>query len=277
VGEVLVGEHQLSVRRACRAVGLSRAAWYRPPRPWTERDAAVITALNAVVAQRSRWGFWKCYDRLRLDGQSWNHKRVHRVYCALRLNLPRRTKRRIPHRPRQPLEAPTALNRIWAIDFMHDTLYGGRPFRTLNILDEANREALGIEIGTSIPARRVVRVLDQLVTLYGRPEAIRLDNGPELTSGAFTDWCEANTVEPRYIQPGKPDQNAFIERFNRTYRQEVLDAYVFASVTEVQQLTETWLRDYNEQRPHDSLGRVPPATYYPRPPTPPESRNALST
>ena len=161
-------EHRLSVRRACRAVGLSRAAWYRPPRSWLERDAALIEALQALVAQHPRRGFWKYYDRLRLTGHRWNHKRVHRVYCALRLNLPRRTKRRVPTRPRQPLVAPSMLNGIWALDFMHDALYGGRPFRTLNVLDEANREALAIEIGVAMPATRVIRVLEQLVEQIGR-------------------------------------------------------------------------------------------------------------
>jgi putative transposase len=113
----------------------------------------------------------------------------------------------------------------------------------------SNREALGIEVGTSIPASRVVRVLDQLVELYGRPQAVRLDNGPELTAETFTAWCRTNQVEARFIQPGKPDQNGFIERFNRTYREEVLDAYVFESIAEVQQLTDEWLRSYNEERP----------------------------
>jgi len=235
-----------------------------------------MTALLAVVERRSRWGFWKCFDRLRLDGHPWNHKRVYRVYRALRLNLPRRTKRRVPTRLRQPLVAPTTLNGIWALDFMQDALYGGRPFRTLNILDEANREALAIEIGTSIPAARVVRVLEQLILLHGRPEALRLDNGPELTAECFTTWCEAQGIALRYIQPGKPDQNAFIERFNRTYREEVLDAYVFESLAEVQRLTEEWLIDYNEQRPHEALRRLPPARFYPRPlPTPAESTNAV--
>jgi len=192
-----------------------------------------MTALLAVVEKRTRWGFWKCFDRLRLDGQPWNHKRVHRVYCALRLNLPRRTKRRVPTRLRQPLVAPTTLNSIWALDFMQDALYGGRPFRTLNILDEANREALAIEIGTSIPAARVVRVLEQLILLHGRPAALRLDNGPEFTAECFTAWCDAQGIARLYIQPGKPDQNAFIERFNRSYREEVLDAHLFDSLDQV--------------------------------------------
>jgi putative transposase len=176
VSEILVTEHRLPVRTACRAVGLSRTAWYRRPADPATRDAAVVTALLTVVEQHGRWGFWKCFDRLRLDGHLWNHKRVHRVYCALRLNLPRRTKRRVPTRLRQPLVAPSALNGIWALDFMQDALYGGRRFRTLNVLDEANREALAIEIGTSIPAARVVRVLEQLVAIYGRPQTLRLDN-----------------------------------------------------------------------------------------------------
>lgn len=275
MSEILVTEHRLPVRTACRAVGLSRTAWYRRPADPATRDAGVVTALLAVVEQQGRWGFWKCFDRLRLDGHEWNHKRVHRIYCALRLNLPRRTKKRVPTRLRQPLIAPSTLNGIWALDFMQDALYGGRPFRTLNVLDEANREALAIEIGTSIPAARVVRVLEQLVAIYGRPRALRLDNGPELTAQVFTDWCQEHAIERRYIQPGKPDQNAFIERFNRSYRNEVLDAYIFASIREVQRLTDEWLTTYNDYRPHDSLGRIPPTRFLPRPTTPSESAYEL--
>ena len=182
----------------------------------TTRGAAVIEALQRVVAANPRWGFWKCYDRLRLDGHGGNHKRVYRVYHALRLHLPRRTRRRVPPRVRRALVAPDRLNEIWALDFMHDALYGGRRFRTLNVLDEGNREGLAIEVGTSIPAARVVRVLDQLVALYGRPQALRLDNGPELTAQVFVNWCDRHGIARYYIQPGKPVQNAFIERFNRT-------------------------------------------------------------
>jgi len=147
---------------------------------------------------------------------------------------------------------------------MSDALYGPRKFRTLNVIDEGNREALGIDVAISIPSVRVIRVLDELVTVHGKPAAIRLDNGPEFTSQVFLDWCEKQGIELRHIQPGKPDQNAFIERFNRSYRQDVLDAYVFASIEEVKQVTEEWLEDYNTERPHDSLGRVPPRTFLPR-------------
>ena len=261
--EILTTEHRLSVRRACRVVGLARAAYYHPLVDPAVRDAAVIDVLQDLVVEHPRRGFWKYYDRMRLDGHPWNHKRVYRVYCALRLNLPRRAKRRVPPRFRQVLLAPTRLNAIWAIDFMHDALYGGRRFRTFNVLDEGNREGLAIEVGTSLPASRVVRVLSQLVALYGRPDRLRLDNGPELTSQVFTEWCAQRGIGLQYIQPGKPMQNAFIERFNRTYRGD-LNAYLFHSTQEAQQLSDAWLVDYNERRSHDALGRVPPLTYLPR-------------
>ena len=205
------------------------------------RDAAVIEGLQRVVATNPRWGFWKCHGRLRLDGHGWNHKRVHRVHRALGLHLPRRTRRRVPPRVRQTLVAPNRLNEIWALDFIHDALYSGRRFRTLNVLDEGNREGLAIEVGTSIPAPRVVRVLDQLVALYGCPRALRLDNGPELTAQVFVDWCDRHGLARLYIQPGKPAQNAFIERFNRTFREEVLDAFLWVCTQEVQQQSDTWL------------------------------------
>ena len=274
---VLVHEHHMAVRRACQAVRLSRAAYYRPPRSRLGRDADGGAALNDVVARHRRWGFWKCFYRLRRTGHRWNHKRVHRVYCALRLNLPRRTKRRVPVRLRQPLVAPERLNDTWALDFMVDALYDGRPFRALTVIDEGNREALAIEIGTSIPSPRVIRVLDELVRLYGRPARVRVDNGPELVADAFVAWCTAQRISLGYIQPGKPDQNAFIERFNRTYREEVLDAYLFDSLEQVRAITEAWLTTYNTERPHDSLGQVPPLTFLPRPETVPESTFAVST
>jgi putative transposase len=274
---MLVQEHGLAVRRACQAVRLSRAAYYRPRPSQLERDTDVVTALNEIVARHTRWGFWKCFHRLRRAGHRWNHKRVHRVYCALRLNLPRRSKRRVPTRLRHPLVAPTRLNDTWALDFMSDALYDGRRFRTFNVLDEGNREALAIEIGTSIPSARVIRVLDDLIQMYGRPARVRVDNGPELTADAFVEWCTALGISIDYIQPGKPDQNAFIERFNRSYREEVLDAYLFETLDQVREITDAWLEIYNTERPHESLGQVPPLTFLLRPDAPVESSFAMST
>lgn len=271
-----MADHRLSVQRACRVVRLSRAAYYRPPEVASRRDAAVIAALTEVVARHGRWGFWKCFGALRLQGHPWNHKHVHRVYCALRLNLPRRTVRRVPRRVRQPLTAPPVLNQTWALDFMSDMLYDGRRIRALTIIDEGNREGLDITVGSSLPSRRVVQVLEELVTVHGRPVAVRVDNGPEFLAQPFLDWAAAHQVAIHYIQPGKPDQNAFIERFNRSYRTEVLNAHLFDSTTELQAVTDAWLRTYNCERPHDSLGRKPPLTFLPRPTTGAQSPNELS-
>ena len=274
---MLVNEHQLPVQRACRVVRLSRAAFYRPPVPASRRDAPVIAALTDAVARYPRWGFWKLFDRMRTEGRPWNHKHVHRVYCALRLNLPRRTTRRVPRRIRQPLAAPPVLNQTWALDFMTETLYDGRRVRLWTMLDEGNREGLEIAMGLSLPSRRVTRALDELVAVHGCPSAIRVDNGPEFTAQTFVEWCAGHSVAIYYIQPGKPDQNAYIERFNRSYRTEVLNAHLFESVAELRALTDTWLRIYNSERPHDSLGRVPPLTFLPRPSSTVQSLLAVST
>jgi len=137
---------------------------------------------------------------------------------------------------------------------MHDSLYCGKTFRTLNVIDEANRECLAIDIGTSIPSARLIRTLERLIDYDGKPHAIRLDNGPEMTSQQFVDWAKVKDIHIRYIQSGKPNQNAFIERFNRTYRNEVLDAHLFDNIRQVQAITEQWLFEYNETRPHESWG-----------------------
>jgi putative transposase len=271
-----VEAHGLSVVRACRAAGLSRAAYYAPPQDQLERDAPVVEALTAVAAAHTSWGSWKCFARLRLVGHAWNAKRVYRVYRALRLNRPRRVKQRVPRRPLQPLLAPAALNATWAADFMSDTLYDGRRFRTLNVLDEGNHEGLAIEVGTSLPSSRVVALLDQLVAIHGAPRAIRCDNGPEPISEALRDSAERRGVALHFIQPGKPNQNAYIERFNRTYRREILDACLFASLADVRAETEAWLTIYNTERPHDSLGDLPPLTFLPGPTTPAQSSYELS-
>ncbi len=178
-------EHRLSKAKACRLAGLSWAALNRESTDVIERDAPVVTALNDTVERHGRWGFWKCFQRLRHQGHTWNHKRLHRVYCSMKLNLPRRTKKRFITRERPPLTAPEALNRVCALDFMHDALYDGRKFRLLNVIDEGNREVLRIECGSSIPSSRLMRVMEELIEFYGTPKAIRIDNGPEMTSAKF--------------------------------------------------------------------------------------------
>ena len=181
--------------------------------------------------------------------------------CRLRLNLPRRTKKRVPARVVQPLDVIPQPNVVWAVDFMSDTIYDGRRFRTLNLLDEGVREVLAIEVDTSLPAERVIRVLEQVVGWRGQPQAIRLDNGPEFLAERFATWCTDRRITLRDIQPGKPNQNAFVERFNRTFRHEVLDAYVFESLDQVRAISAEWMREYNEERPHDTLDGRPPSQF----------------
>ena len=257
----LVTQGGLPVQRACQAVGLGRAMYYRPVVNWAQRDAPVIEALTTLGATTPRWGFWTYVDQLRCTGHRWNHTRVWRVYCQLRLNLPRRTKQRLLTSPAQPLVVLPQPNAIWALDFMSDTLYGGRRFRTFNMLDAGVREVLAIEVDTSLPVERVLRVLDQVTAWRGQPQAIRLDNGPECLADRVASWCADRGIALRSIQPGQPNQTAFIERFNRTYQTEVLDASVFESLDQVREISAQWMPEYNEERPHDALARVPSATY----------------
>lgn len=198
---------------------------------------------------------------LRRQGHPWNHKRVHRIYCALKLNKRRKGKRRLPTRNPVPLRVSEIANQCWSADFMSDTLWCGRRFRTFNIVDDFNREALAIEVDLNLPAQRVVRVLERVAAWRGYPQKLRLDNGPEMISIALAEWAEAHGVSLEFIRPGKPMQNGFIERFNRSYREAVLDMYVFRRLEEVREQTERWIREYNEERPHESLGNLTPREY----------------
>ena len=179
----------------------------------------------------------------------------------MKLNQKRRAKRRLPDRPRVPLAVPSEPNHTWSFDFMSDMLYSGHRYRVMNIIDEGTREALDIAIGTSLPWERVVRTLQALVAEHGKPRRIRVDSGAEMTAQLFVDWCREEDIEIAYIQPGKPDQNAYIERFNRSFRTEVLNANIFSGLRQVRELAWAWLLSYNEERPHTALGKIPPADF----------------
>lgn len=254
----------MSVQRSCCCVGVSRAAYYRACKSGSDRDSDVIAALNSLIERHPRWGFWKSFKALRRKGHRWNHKRVYRVYCDLRLNQKRRAKKRLPKRIKQPLWVPQQPNQVWSADFMSDTLYAGKTFRTFNVIDDFNRECIAVEIDTSLTSRRIIRVFERLRQERGLPHVLRVDNGPEFLSGDFVTWAEAAGMMIHYIQPGEPNQNAYIERFNRTYREEVLSLYVFRSLSEVRETTYWWMNDYNELRPHDALGDLTPADYMQR-------------
>lgn len=255
--------YNVSLGRACNVMDLSRSVYYyRSQRD----DKPVASKLQGMVEQRPTEGFWKMYYRIRKEGLAWNHKRLHRVYKLLKFNIRRKGKRRLPARILQPLEAVQQINASWSMDFMTDSLLSGRKFRTLNLMDDFNREALAIEIDTSLPAERVIRVLDQVTDWRGTPARIRVDNGPEFISTALGLWCEEKGVALQFIQPGKPTQNAYIERFNGSFRRDVLDAYLFESTDQVKTLAEEWMEDYNNHRPHDALNGRSPVDLWKTPP-----------
>lgn len=179
----------------------------------------------------------------------------------MKLNIRRKAKRRVPARIKEPLVTQEKINKSWSMDFMSDALLTGRKIRVLNIMDDFNREALCVEADVSMPAERVIRALEDLIDWRGKPEQIRVDNGPEFTSAVFADWCSRKGISVKYIQPGKPMQNGFIERFNRSYREEVLDAYLFDELAQVKILSEEWMEDYNTKRPHESLNGLTPKKF----------------
>jgi putative transposase len=252
-------QKKLSVRRACKLVSLARSVMMYRKVP--KDDSSLIEALHQLVEKHPTIGFWKCYYRLRRKGFDCNHKRLYRVYTMLRLNVRRKAKRRIPQRSKESLAVPATINQGWSMDFMCDSLVDGRRFRLLNIIDDYNRESLAIEIDTSLPALRVIRTLQQLIERRTKPQVIRVDNGPEFISDKLQQWCDDQQIRLQFIQPGKPVQNAFIERNNGSLRKELLDAYLFYSLHEVRQMAEEWRQDYNCERPHESLGFVPPIEF----------------
>ena len=252
-------QEKISVRRACSLVSLPRSVMGYQKKP--KDDSSLIEGLHQLVDKHPTIGFWKCYYRLRRKGFNCNHKKLYRVYTMLRLNVRRKAKRRVPQRIKEPLMAPETINQGWSMDFMCDSLVDGRRFRLLNIIDDYNRESLAIEIDTSLPALRVIRALQQLVERRAKPNTIRVDNGPEFISDRLQQWCVENQIRLQFIQPGKPMQNGFVERNNGSLRKELLDAYLFYSLPEVRQMAQEWQQDYNYQRPHESLGNIPPVEF----------------
>jgi putative transposase len=226
-------------------------------------DKEIQDALTELTTKHAAIGFWQCCYRLWNKGFLWNHKRIYRVYTDLRLNIRRRAKKRLPERVKQPLTVPTAPNQVWSIDFMSDCLEDGRRFRLLNIIDDFNRESLAIEVDTSLPSLRVIRVLERLIAERDCPANIRCDNGPEFISHNLEEWCnhESRKISIQFIQPGRPMQNAYIERNNGSLRRELLDAYLFNNLTEVRTMSKEWRIDYNTDRPHKSLGYLSPLRY----------------
>ena len=248
----------LSIRLVCLAFSISETCYRYQPK-LSDENAEIADWLLRLTETYERWGFGLCFLYLRnTKGFGWNHKRVYRIYRELELNLRIKPRRRIQRERPDALSEPVAINQLWLVDFMRDSLDDGRRFRTFKFLDDYNREGLGIEVDFSLPSERVIRSLDRIIEWRGKPLALRCDNGPEYISQNLIDWATKKKITLLYIQPGKPTQNAYVERFNRTVRHEWLDLHSFNSIEHAQLLATQWLWTYNNERPHTAIGGIPP-------------------
>ena len=213
-----VSEGRLSIRAACAAFTISQTCYRYEPKLSYE-NAVIADWLERLSKAQKTWGFKLCFLYLRnVKGFGWNHKRVYRIYCELELNLRIKPRRRLKREKPDALAVPAVINEVWSMDFMQAYLSDGRSFRTFNVIDDFNREGLGIEVDISLPALRVIRALDQIIEWRGKPKAIRCDNGPEYISHALVKWAEKHGIVLMFTQPGNPQQNAYVERYNRTVR-----------------------------------------------------------
>jgi putative transposase len=254
-----VAQHAISIRQACEFFQGSESC-YRNKRKLSDENVEIADWLIRLTHNQRSWGFGLCYLFLRnVKGFGWNHKRVYRIYRELELNLRIKPRRRLVREKPDELAVPEAPNKTWSMDFMADRLGDGRAFRLLNVLDDFNREGLAIDVDFSLPAERVIRSLDQIIEWRGKPDAIRVDNGPEYVSGKLLAWADKQNIILMHIQPGKPQQNAYIERYNRTVRHEWLDQYILETLEEAQRHATRWLWTYNNERPNMGIGGITPA------------------
>lgn len=254
-------EMALSERSACRLAGFSRSSLRRPRRR-EEQDRPLAERLRELAEERPRFGYRRLHILLQREGWQACWKRVYRVYREQGLAVRRKKRKRVAQADRQPRVVPIRENIQWSLDFMRDTLANGRVFRTLNVVDDATRECLAIEVDTSLSGARVGRVLDRIATRRGYyPNRIVLDNGPECRSIALDQWAYNHEVQLWFIRPGKPIENCFVESFNGRFRDECLNTHWFLTLTDARRLIEVWRKDYNQVRPHSSLDGRPPEEY----------------
>lgn len=251
--------HEVSERRACKALGSLRALIrYRSTRP---PDTALRERLKALAGERRRFGYRRLAIFLRREGFTDNIKKIHRIYREEKLMVRRRKGRKKATGTRQPLPRPDSVHQVWSLDFMSDAFTDGRRFRVLAVMDQCSRECLTIMADTSMPGLRVVRELDRLIALHGKPKVIVSDNGPELTCRAVLIWASENNIDWHYIQPGKPQQNGYTESLNDKIRDECLNEHWFGSLTEARAIVEDWRQDYNHVRPHSALNYLTPMEF----------------
>jgi putative transposase len=258
MAQELVRMRKISVELACRIFSISSTCYRYKPKLRKENEL-ISEWLMRITDSQKNWGFGLCFLYLRnVKGFSWNHKRVYRIYRELELNMRIKPKKRLVREKPDVLVVPKVINECWSMDFMHDQLENGRQYRLMNIIDDFNREGLGIEVDFSLPAMRVIRVLDQIIAWRGKPKSIRCDNGPEYVSELLQSWARRKGIDILFIQPGKPQQNAYVERYNRTVRYDWLNQYLFSNISEVQEFATHWLWSYNNERPNMAIGGITP-------------------
>ena len=256
----MVDEHQLSERRACSLVGLSRDSYRNPPQPdQLTRDLG--ERIVDIAHVRRRFGYRRIHDLLRSEFPGVNHKRVYRLYKNANLAVRRRKKVKRPPNERVPLQIARKVNDVWSMDFVSDSLSNGRRIKCLTVADDFSHECVDIAVDFGISGQYVTRLLDQAAIFRGYPVAVRTDNGPEFTSRAFLAWTTLHGIRHILIQPGRPMQNGYIESFNGKFRDECLNEQWFQSLPQARDCIAEWRKDYNEVRPHSSLGRIPTAQF----------------
>jgi len=254
----VVQHKQISIRTACAAFSISETC-YRYRAKLSSENEEIADWLIRLTNNQRNWGFGLCFLYLRNVKQyRWNHKRVYRIYQELELNLRIKPRQRLVREKPEALAVPLQINEVWSMDFMHDQLADGRSIRLFNVIDDFNREGLCIEVDFSLPSERVIRSLDQIIEWRGIPKTIRCDNGPEYISGVTKAWAERRGIKIDFIQPGNPQQNAYVERYNRTVRYDWLAHHLFDSIDEVQNFATNWLWTYNHERPNMAIGGITP-------------------
>jgi putative transposase len=249
----------LTERHALRVVGMSASSLRYQPAP--DRNAELRQEIIRLAQRHRRYGAGMIYLKLRQAGQPVNHKRVDRLYAEARLHVKRRRRKKVPIAERQPLVRPDAANQVWSMDFVFDRVASGRALKCLVIVDDATHEAVAIEPEHAISGHQLTRILDRLAAERGLPQVIRTDNGPEFTGRAMLTWAHERGITLRLIEPGKPNQNAYVESFNGRLRDECLNEHWFMTLAHAKSIIETWRREYNEERPKKSLGGLTPSAY----------------
>ena len=249
----------LTERRALRVIGMCASSLrYQPA---MDRNGKLRETIQALAHRHRRYGAGMIYLKLRQQGWRVNHKRVERLYAEARLQVRRRKRKKIPLADRQPLVRPTAANEVWSMDFVFDRIAGGRVLKCLAIVDDATHESIAVTPESAIGGLHLTRLLDRIEEHRGLPRVIRTDNGPEFTGKAMLTWAHQRGIALRLIEPGKPNQNAYIESFNGRLRDECLNEHWFTSLGHACVVIESWRREYNEERPKKALGGLTPAAY----------------